>query len=245
MLVLEYHPVQQHTSTPRILRRILHQWPPTAFPVRHTFPLAHPIAHNQREAIDHLPSAADGVKLAPGGPTVEDCKTCNFNKADQQISRVPTPRGTLLFERMHFDITEFTTAPDSSRYFFNSTCDNTHFVIFQNPPDEDHQQVRATGNHEYNPCHIRGGDWHYAQQQRLYAPARAVQTLKAEGHGIEDRTRDTGAERSCRTHQRHCHRPHARPRQCTLLEPLALLPQSRVLSREQNPDKSLGLEDIL
>jgi hypothetical protein len=65
------------------------------------------MGHLNKEAIWHLPEAAEGVIVTGNRSTNELeplCEACHLSEIPRQISRRPMPRGTKPCERIHLDL---------------------------------------------------------------------------------------------------------------------------------------------
>ena len=83
------------------------------------------LGHCDMEAIQHLPTAAEGVELRsePSRNTVFGpplCEPCIMARIQQQTSRKPAPKGTYPFERVHFDVIILGTK--DKKGFGGNTC---------------------------------------------------------------------------------------------------------------------------
>lgn len=106
----------QSSRTPKTLSGTIYQWH-----VR--------MGHIGLEPLKRLVSASEGIRVVIGGPDISTCETCKFIRADQQISRVPMPRGTRPFEKIHLDLINLNEGIDGSTWVLHLICDFTAFVI--------------------------------------------------------------------------------------------------------------------
>ena len=82
------------------------------------------LAHCGPEVLEHLPTAVTGAKLVDG-PTTSECETCGISKAHKIISRKPSPRATIPFDRVHWDIIHFSEGFNGHRYASHFLDDKT------------------------------------------------------------------------------------------------------------------------
>jgi hypothetical protein len=64
------------------------------------------LGHIRKDALEHVPQAVEGVALCNHNfeRTTDLCPKCQLGQAHQQISRIPTCRGSYAFEKVHFDL---------------------------------------------------------------------------------------------------------------------------------------------
>jgi hypothetical protein len=64
------------------------------------------LGHIRKEALEKVPHAVDGVALGTRDfeRTSELCPECQLAQAHQQVSRIPTWRGSYPFEKVHLDL---------------------------------------------------------------------------------------------------------------------------------------------
>ena len=135
-LVLEYNPITLDTNMPTQV----------AFPVRSaglrkdsegTTTLWHRrMGHLHREAVEKLPTAVLGVKLAKTSPI--SCEPCELAKSHQIVSRRPIERATRPFTRIHIDLIQLQSAYNGDTWILHFLDDYTRMNFVYTLKGKDH-----------------------------------------------------------------------------------------------------------
>jgi len=94
------------------------------------------LGHIRKDALEHTPQAAEGVALSTHNfeRTTDLCPKCQLGQAHQQISRVPTWRGSYPFEKIHFDLIHMEEAFNTDTWVAHFYCDYSAYHISFNLP---------------------------------------------------------------------------------------------------------------
>lgn len=91
------------------------------------------LAHANNEAIQHLPTAAEGVELSNSDsiPKTNKCETCALAKAHNIISRSPDKSETSdkPFYRITYDLIDMSTAMNKDKWISHIACSTTGFQL--------------------------------------------------------------------------------------------------------------------
>ena len=89
------------------------------------------LAHANNDAVQHLPTAAEGVELTNKDkvPATNECEPCALSKAHRIISRSPTKAETSdkPFFRITFDLMQFTIALNKEQWISHIACSEKDF----------------------------------------------------------------------------------------------------------------------
>ena len=94
------------------------------------------LGHTSAEAIEHLQTSAEGVKIADEGataPKAHECETCPLSKTHRIVSRSSYKSEPSIrpFQRVSFDLMHFSVAYNSHQWVSHLACDYTDFNIVQ------------------------------------------------------------------------------------------------------------------
>jgi hypothetical protein len=94
------------------------------------------LGHIRKEALEHVPQAVEGVALSTHNfeRTTDLCPECQLGQAHQQISRIPTWRGSYPFEKIHFDLIHMEEAFNTDTWVAHFYCDYSAYHISFNLP---------------------------------------------------------------------------------------------------------------
>jgi len=94
------------------------------------------LGHIRKETLEQVPQAVEGVALGTRNfeRKSELCPECQLGQAHQQISRIPTWRGTYPFEKIHLDLIDMEEAFNADSWVAHFYCDYSAYhvsLIFQ------------------------------------------------------------------------------------------------------------------
>ena len=105
------------------------------------------MAHASAEAISHLETSAEGVKIKDKESTVlktNECEPCALSKAHRIVSRssIKSDMSTKPFERITFDLMEFQPAYNRHKQVSHIACDFTDFnMVWTHTSKSDSRQI--------------------------------------------------------------------------------------------------------
>jgi hypothetical protein len=159
------------------------------------------LLHCDMESVDHLPTAADGVKVVktdrgrtPYG--VPLCELCVLGKMTQQTSRRISAKGTYPFERVHFDVIMEEDGFNGDTCVAHFWCDYTKY--HRAFPIKNHKQKTLLPLFESIIAFAKKFDargiriWHMDKEQGV--GARVKNLIQLDGGVIEQSTPDTPAQ---------------------------------------------------
>ncbi|CAE7034426.1 hypothetical protein PTTW11_05430 [Pyrenophora teres f. teres] len=100
------------------------------------------LGHIRKEALKHVPIAVKGVTLSTHSfeRNADLCQTCELSQAHQQISRIPTWRGTYPFEKVHMDLIDMEEAFNADswvvHFYFAYSAYHISFNVTSKTQDE-------------------------------------------------------------------------------------------------------------
>lgn len=94
------------------------------------------LGHVSKAALEKLPQAVDGVVLGSRNfeRTSELCPECQLAQAHQQVSRIPTWRGSYPFEKVHLDLIHMQEAFNHDTWVVHFYCDHSAYHVSFNLP---------------------------------------------------------------------------------------------------------------
>ncbi|KAI8397360.1 hypothetical protein FOFC_20632 [Fusarium oxysporum] len=101
------------------------------------------LGHIRKEALEHVPQVVEGVALGTHDfeRKSELCPECQLGQAHQQISRVPTWRGTYPFERIHLDLVDMEEAFNADSWVAHFYCDHSAYHVSFNLPNKAQEEL--------------------------------------------------------------------------------------------------------
>ena len=101
------------------------------------------LGHIRKEALKHVPLAVEGVALGTRDfeRKSELCPECQLGQAHQQISRVPTWRGTYPFEKIHLDLIDMEEAFNADSWVAHFYCDYSAYHVSFNLPNKTQEEI--------------------------------------------------------------------------------------------------------
>ncbi|KAH7464558.1 hypothetical protein FOMA001_g17641 [Fusarium oxysporum f. sp. matthiolae] len=101
------------------------------------------LGHIRKEALEHVPQVVEGVALGTHDfeRKSELCPACQLGQAHQQISRVPTWRGTYPFERIHLDLVDMEEAFNADSWVAHFYCDHSAYHVSFNLPNKAQEEL--------------------------------------------------------------------------------------------------------
>lgn len=89
------------------------------------------LGHIRKEALEHVAHAVEGVALGTRDfeRTSELCPECQLAQAHQQISRIPTWRGSYPFEKVHLDLINMQEAFNQDAWVVHFYCDYSAYHV--------------------------------------------------------------------------------------------------------------------
>ncbi|EFZ03308.2 Integrase, catalytic core [Metarhizium robertsii ARSEF 23] len=101
------------------------------------------LGHIRKETLKHIPQAVHGVALGTRNFERESelCPECQLGQARQQISRVPTWRGTYPFEKIHLDLIDLDEAFNADSWVAHFYCDYSAYHVPFNLPNKTQEEI--------------------------------------------------------------------------------------------------------
>ena len=103
------------------------------------------LGHIRKETLEHMQTAVEGVALSTNDfeRTSQLCPECELGQAHNQISRVPTWRGTYPFEKVHFDLIDMDEAFNADSWVAHFYCDYSGYHVSFNLPHKNQDELVA------------------------------------------------------------------------------------------------------
>ena len=94
------------------------------------------LGHIRKEALEKVPFAVEGVVLGTRDfeRTPDLCPECQLAQAHQQISRIPTWRGSYPYEKVHLDLIHMQEAFNQDTWVVHFYCDYSAYHVSFNLP---------------------------------------------------------------------------------------------------------------
>lgn len=101
------------------------------------------LGHIRKEALEHVPQVVEGVALGTRDfeRKSELCPECQLGQAHQQISRIPTWRGTYPFEKIHLDLIDMEEAFNANSWVAHFYCDYSAYHVSFNLPNKNQDEL--------------------------------------------------------------------------------------------------------
>lgn len=101
------------------------------------------VGHVRKETLKHIPQAVKGAALGTHDFERESelCPECQLGQARQQISRVPTWRGTYPFEKIHLDLIDLDEAFNADSWVVHFYCDYSAYHVSFNLPNKSQEDI--------------------------------------------------------------------------------------------------------
>ena len=101
------------------------------------------LGHVRKEALLHMPKTTKGVTISTRNfeREAELCQTCELAQAHQQVSRIPSWRGTYPFEKVHMDLIDMEQAFNADSWVAHFYCDYSAYHVSFNLPNKSQDQL--------------------------------------------------------------------------------------------------------